>query len=183
MGCTLENNGCKSSDTINISFTTLPKFSLGPDNLLCAGNTLILRPVGDFLYPLTWQDGSVAKSIVVSNSGEYSASYTNLCGKFNDTIVIKNGVCEILVPDAFTPNGDGKNDFFRIVGNTIDKISFQIYSRWGQKLFETNNKSVGWDGNFHGIMQNADAYVYYVQYTKTGEDKKYTMKGTLILLR
>ncbi|MBC7389194.1 MAG: gliding motility-associated C-terminal domain-containing protein [Opitutaceae bacterium] len=180
---TVENNGCKTSDSINIRYDSLPKFSLGPDKLLCVGDNLILKPVDDFSYPLTWKDGTTSRSIVVSNTGTYTASYTTLCGAFRDTIVIKSGVCEVFVPGAFTPNNDGKNDVFRVIGNMIDKLSFQIYNRWGEKIFETNNKSVGWDGNFHGIMQNSGAYVYYVQYTKIGEDKKYTMKGTLILLR
>lgn len=180
---TVDNNGCKTSDSINIRYDSLPKFSLGPDKLLCVGDNLIVKPVDNFSYPLTWKDGTVSKSIVVSNTGTYTASYTNLCGLFGDTIVIKSGVCEVFVPGAFTPNRDGKNDVFRVIGNTIDKISFQIYNRWGEKVFETTNKSLGWDGNFHGIMQNSGAYVYYVQYSKIGEEKKYTMKGTVILLR
>ena len=54
------------------------------------------------------------------------------------------------VPNAFTPNGDGANDRAVVIGYGITKLTFRIYNRWGQLMFETTNRKLGWDGRFNG---------------------------------
>ena len=68
------------------------------------------------------------------------------------------------VPNAFTPNGDGKNDIFKIIVNDpsrVTLISFQIYNRNGTLMFSTNRISEGWDGRYKGVMQ--DMGIYFVK--------------------
>ncbi len=88
-------------------------------------------------------------------------------------------------PNAFSPNGDGKNDFFRpMVAGLLSDVHFRIYNRWGQLIYESNDATLkGWDGTFKGIPQETGVYVYVFECiaTVTGADNK--MKGNVSLLR
>ncbi len=91
---------------------------------------------------------------------------------------------EIYVPSAFTPNNDGKNDFFQVVAAGIRRIEvFQLYNRWGQLIYNSpGTHSRGWDGNFGGKPQPPDTYVYMVKATDyTG--KPIFKRGTVVLIR
>lgn len=95
----------------------------------------------------------------------------------------------IALPNAFTPNGDGLNDvFYVIAGKEVSKVKlFQIFNRWGQKVFEksnikTNDRSVGWDGYYNGRLVEQGTYVYQIIIElTTGEQKIY--KGNISVLR
>lgn len=88
------------------------------------------------------------------------------------------------VPTAFTPNNDGVNDVIYVEGWGIKKLNyFRIYNRWGQLLFETNDINVGWDGNYNGVPQNMETYVYQVS-VETFIDKEPMLKtSTFKLIR
>jgi len=69
----------------------------------------------------------------------------------------------LYIPKAFTPNGDGKNDFFVISGyNRCLLYHVDIFNRWGQKVFETSDISVPWDGTFNGKLVEEGTYVYII---------------------
>lgn len=86
------------------------------------------------------------------------------------------------VPNAFTPGRFGKNSIIKVEGFGIGKMAFSIYNRWGQKIFETNNRSEGWDGTFRGTPQPMDVYVYTlnVEFTDGTKIKK---QGDITLIR
>jgi len=86
------------------------------------------------------------------------------------------------IPDAFTPNGDGKNEIFYVRGFGISKMDLRIYNRWGQLVFETTNQDIGWDGKFKGVLQPLDTYAYtlVVEFTN---GTKFSKKGDLTLIR
>ena len=63
----------------------------------------------------------------------------------------------VFIPNAFTPDGDGYNDILRVEGTNITEMVFMIFDRWGQKVFETNDQSIGWDGSFKGKQVNPDS--------------------------
>ncbi|TCD12507.1 T9SS type B sorting domain-containing protein [Pedobacter frigidisoli] len=89
---------------------------------------------------------------------------------------------QIFIPNAFTPNNDGKNDIFLIFGNTIASSKMSIYTQWGQLIFQSDNMATGWDGTFKGINQPIGVYVYMVEVTFS--DGTTTMrKGTVTLIR
>jgi len=72
-------------------------------------------------------------------------------------------VASVVVPDAFSPNGDGVNDVVYVEGWGIEElISFKIYNRWGELIFESNDKEVGWDGTYKGEVQAPDSYAYVI---------------------
>ena len=86
------------------------------------------------------------------------------------------------VPNAFTPNGDGVNDRAVVIGYGITKLTFRIYNRWGQLVFETNDRKLGWDGRFNGKAQPMDVYAYTLE-AEFFDGKKARKQGDITLLR
>jgi gliding motility-associated-like protein len=67
------------------------------------------------------------------------------------------------VPQIFSPNGDGLNDMLFVYGEGIDEVEFVIYNRWGEKIFETKDKNIGWNGMFKGKKAQPGVYVYFLK--------------------
>lgn len=101
------------------------------------------------------------------------------------TIFVRPFECEmpyIYIPNAFTPNNDGKNDMLYVRANGIAEFYFAVYNRVGQRVFETSDLSVGWDGTFKGFPLAPDVFGYMLQVKcLTGED--FFRKGNITLLR
>lgn len=99
--------------------------------------------------------------------------------------VIVNGKYEVFVPNVFSPNGDGANDYFEVFGNKEAWKQFEVtvFNRWGEKVYESSDMNFKWDGIFKGELQNPGVYVYTVKlvYLNNYTDKMY--KGTLTLIR
>lgn len=88
----------------------------------------------------------------------------------------------IQLPNAFSPNGDGLNDLFRLPITVTKLNTFSVYNRFGQLIFSTTNKSIGWDGRFKGKEQDPGSYVWMLDgYNIRGERKQ--LKGNIILIR
>ena len=115
----------------------------------------------------------------------YVVKVTTLEGCFAyDTVKVRvfKTAPDIFVPNAFTPNGDGKNDCFgvRKWGN-VTILEFSVFNRWGQKIFSTKNANDCWDGTFKGIKQDPGGYVYMIKgKTVCGE---VSLKGVVMLIR
>ncbi len=88
------------------------------------------------------------------------------------------------VPNAFTPNGDGKNDVFKIINQKFVKlIDFSIYDRWGKRVYHnTYDSQQGWDGNYNGVPQDMGVYFYSIVIETPDGNTKY-LKGDLTLIR
>ena len=104
-----------------------------------------------------------------------------------DSILIKvnfeGAKNKLYIPTAFTPNKDGKNEFFRpAVSGPVSKYEFNIFNRWGELVFRTNDPTRGWDGTFKGIDLPTGVYVYWLKANGicTGETFR---KGTITLIR
>ena len=90
--------------------------------------------------------------------------------------------CNVLFPNAFTPNGDGKNDVFRPLFNGYHNFHyFRIVNRWGETIFESSNSLPAWDGTFNGVAQDIGTYFYYIQYDCGGNTVE--TKGDVTLIR
>jgi len=139
-----------------------------------------------------WRFGDGDSSTQVNPLHQYNAS-----GNFNTCLMAINEfgcidtVCQNVpaiviplldVPNAFSPNGDGKNDQVRVRGFGIGKMMFRIYNRWGQVVFESTDPNQGWDGRFKGTMQPVDVYAYTLDVQFTDGTKK-TKQGDITLLR
>ncbi len=98
----------------------------------------------------------------------------------NDIILYYEPI--IFIPNAFTPNGNGRNEEFRAECSGGKDFSMKIFSRWGEKLFETNDPKKGWNGTYNGKEVPIGVFVYYIQ-LKDYKDKIYDFNGTIQLLR
>jgi len=136
-----------------------------------------------------WYEGSEPISTdqtitVAPNETTWYYVYLDLCSG----IVLKDSVLVVVrapIPNAFTPNGDGKNDYFRIFGTppeNITKYNFQIYDRWGQRIFSTTNIEEGWDGTSKGQYCPAGVYVWEIFY-EDSKKTRVTNRGTVMLIR
>jgi gliding motility-associated-like protein len=88
----------------------------------------------------------------------------------------------VYIPQIFSPNGDGSNDMLFVRGIKIKKLKFYIYDRWGEKVFETTDKNIGWDGLFRGSESQSSVYVYYLD-AEIQDYGPYQQKGNITLVR
>ncbi|HWB27689.1 MAG TPA: gliding motility-associated C-terminal domain-containing protein [Chitinophagaceae bacterium] len=175
-------NGCDSAVQLTLHIIPLPQPNLGRDITICPGESVTLYP-GKFEQYL-WQDGSTDSHFVVTQAGIYSVSVSNSCGTATSSTHVSEAPCALLFPTAFTPNGDGKNDIFKLL-NPYNIASFKlvVYNRWGQKMFSTNNPLAGWDGITDGEPQVPGPYVWYCIFKKNGDKAESEQKGTVVLIR
>lgn len=104
--------------------------------------------------------------------------------KYNDTleVCVVEDCGDMFVPNAFSPNDDKTNDILYVRGKCLDNFTFQIFNRWGEKVFESSNILSGWDGTFNGEPMNSGVFVYRL--TGTTLDKQpFNLKGNVTLIR
>ncbi len=88
----------------------------------------------------------------------------------------------IAIPGMFSPNGDGKNDIFYVLGNQIQQLDFQVFNRWGQRVFTTTTVGQGWDGRFNGQELNTGVFGYILKAT-TANGQVINKTGNITLVR
>lgn len=108
------------------------------------------------------------------------------CAK-TDTVRLRvtRVLCEppyVFVPNTFSPNGDGINDVLYVRGDWVESLTFAIYDRWGEKVFESSNPFKGWDGTYRGKPCEQGVYVYYVEVFCKGQTRN-LLKGNVTLVR
>ncbi len=103
--------------------------------------------------------------------------------KSSEVCIVVNNKLELDVPNAFTPNSDGRNDKIYARGLGIKQlIKFSIYNRWGEVVFETSDINVGWDGKYKDKVQNDETYVFTVD-AEMWDGQVYSKKGYITLLK
>ncbi len=128
-----------------------------------------------------------------SFSGLNAGSYTIICTDQNAcsqtataNIASQEGPCcnQVFVPNAFSPNGDGKNDeFFLRNALDIELIDFKVYNRWGEAVFIAQNINDFWNGHYMGHDAEVGTYYYLLRYRCNSSGKEYDLKGDVTLLR
>lgn len=114
----------------------------------------------------------------------YSIEVTDNAGcVVSDSLLVIVTSPQLLIPTAFSPNGDGVNDRFRILNKDLVKFTLQVYNRWGEKVYETSDPTEGWDGIYKGIPQGMGAYVWTCSYQLSGQIKSSLAKGNVTLMR
>ncbi|MBI2282036.1 MAG: gliding motility-associated C-terminal domain-containing protein [Bacteroidetes bacterium] len=134
-----------------------------------------------------WNTGSTNSTISNLPVGVYSVIVNDGSGCAKaDTINIDDLKIDcdyfVYLPNAFTPNGDGNNDIFFVRGKGIEALSVKIYNRWGNKVFEINDVTQGWDGTYKGSEQNTAVFVYVLEVTFQN-GKIITESGDVELIR
>ena len=91
----------------------------------------------------------------------------------------------LFVPSAFTPDGDGRNDLFQVSGSGLRAEGFQlrIYTRWGERIYETTDPAAGWDGTVNGKAATSDVYVWSLTAYNQYGMAPYELKGHVTLVR
>ena len=179
----LEQNGCKIRDTIKISETPKPTVSLGADTSICKYKPAVLKTVNANYDSYLWNTGATTPSILVNQTGNYYVTVTKKSCEASDTINVLAGDCDIYVPTAFTPNNDNLNETFGVVDYaSVQYFSLQIYSKWGQLIFGTNDINQKWDGTFKGKKMPDGIYMWMLNYTNN-RGRKFYDQGSVMLIR
>lgn len=158
---------CTASDTIVIDQQQKPEVFLGEDSILCAGQFVELNAY-NYGAVYNWQDGSSDSNFVARATGQYYVSAVNQCGIDADSILLTFNICNCLVflPNAFTPNADGKNDTYNYSVNCTDFTGrLEIWDRWGRLVFVSEDPEMGWNGRYQGVDAPEGVYGYVIRYT------------------
>lgn len=180
---------CTSNVAVQINVTPKP-YLLEDAADVCEGQTLPYTLKGQHITDVLWYDGSIGLSHPFDSAGMYALMlYNNGCTQA-DTLAVTMldcRTCDIYLPNAFTPNGDGNNDAFGAYTSCTQIIQFnlQIYNRWGEKVYETNDLNAVWDGTYKDQAAPAATYVYQVgiSYTTTNAAESRKYKGSVMLIR
>jgi gliding motility-associated-like protein len=180
--------GCIDSTSKKVSFYTTPVANAGRDTTILIGNPVTLNGTNSINgYYYEWGVGSNNDTVTIYPTSDTTIKLivTNIHGcKDYDSVTIHVLQCRPpMVPNAFSPNGDGLDDLFRIMNpeDFTSIKSFMIFNRWGIMIYNTNDKSKGWDGKFQGIDQEIGSYVYMI--TTNCNSGQYQRKGTVVLIR
>ena len=158
---------CLTSDTIRVQQFDALENKLGGDRQACFGSEILLG--GSYLshYDVEWLDGSNGQQMLASEPGSYGYSIDHRCGVHTEVIDIRFEDCSsIYIPSAFSPNGDGNNDFFKPYASSseIHIESLAIFDRWGAQVYQLRAHPLfswqGWDGTRDGVRLPAGTYLY-----------------------
>lgn len=178
-----------SYDVDSVVVNDYPKVDLGQDEELCLnGNPIVLTNLTPNLDPSArykWNTGDSTAAITVTHEGIYSLTVSSDGCTTTEEVEVKKD-CYTDLPNAFTPNGDGENDYFyprQLLAKGVTSFSMTIVNRWGQTVFEsTSINGRGWDGKFNDKDQPMGVYIYQMTATfKNGRTESYT--GNLTLVR
>ena len=180
IGITAFGNNDTLIDTIEVYPTPTINITAVPDSILIPGTSITLNANGTY-DKLLWWDNSTGQSVNVQSSGKYwvTASFNNDCKSSDSIWIIDGEKKEIEIVTAFTPNGDGVNDYFVIKDiQNYKPVKLAIYNRWGDELYSSSDYNNNWDGTYKGKHLPEGTYYYYLEI----KDKK-MIKGAVNILR
>ena len=183
---------CSDSDTIEIIVNQLPEITyISLEDTCQLGSGSIDVTVTGGVSPIfyNWSNGSSTEDIDDLIFGAYVLTITdadNVCSltELVDVTDESSGNCEyyVYVPNVFSPNGDGNNDMLYVRGRGIESLTLNIYNRWGNKVYGTDNIKKGWDGRYKGKEQESGVYVYFVE-ADLLSGERVVEKGDVSILR
>jgi len=176
---------CVYKDTLTVRIDDSLNVRLTRDTTLCSGEDFWLQVAGN-ADTYAWQDSSHSASYKVEQGGIYTVVAQNGCGKdtLTTTINLTACNCQLLLPNAFTPDGDGRNDTFRPL-HACEMTEFQmaIYDRYGEMVFRSADPDKGWDGTFHGSRVPSGSFVWMAHYFNTATKQPVFRKGLVLVIR
>lgn len=185
-------NGCQNTDSTTVSvLPMISNFAWSPPIPL-PGETVQFTDLTFDANDWQWDFGDGQSSTLENPTHVYSEE-----GEYVVTLIVQNDLsCEetltkvievvaetgVYVPNAFTPNGDGRNDQFTIIGMEIQALQMTIYDRWGKELFTSDGLNDFWDGTYEGQPLPQGVYPYRLLAT-LGDGKTVQKTGTVTLIR
>jgi gliding motility-associated-like protein len=188
--------GCVSTTTYNDYITVYPDpvadfiFNPSPASITQPEVTFTNTSYASNQWQWSFGDGGVSNipnpMHMYADSGHYQVTLIAVnqfgCSDTITKVVVVLPDFMVFIPNAFTPNADGKNDVFRVDGYGITEIEMFLFNRWGDLIFNSNNLDIGWDGTHGSIPAKPDVYVYRVV-VKDIYKKKHEYTGHVTLLR
>ncbi|HET9057253.1 MAG TPA: PKD domain-containing protein [Chitinophagaceae bacterium] len=189
-------NSCNLADTISKQVTINPvpiaAFTYTPNPSLDNTPTSFVNNSSPDAVQFEWDFGDGTKSTEENPVHQYTASgIFNVCLTAINSFGCMDTVClpveakvipAVVVPNAFTPNNDGKNDVLFLKAFGVSKMMFKIYNRLGQVVFESTGIQFGWDGRYKGQLQPTEVYAYTLD-IEFFDGKKERLKGDITLIR
>ena len=195
----VSNGVCTDSSLTTIILDDEVKAAFETNNIICPEDTASFKNTSTGkINSYRWNFGNGITSTQQSPPSQtypkpgvetyYTVSLTvfgsNGCVDITSQKIQELKSCYIGVPNAFTPNEDGLNDFFYPLNAfKADDLDFRVYNRWGQLVFKTNDWTKKWNGKIKDLPQPTGAYVWMLKYTHHDTGKKYSLKGTMMLIR
>ncbi len=181
-----------SDDSIVMTVRPTPRLQLNADTMIERGQAVDLRAVvtgeaGSYQWEpeaglSNAQAADPVASPLVSTVYQLTVTGEDGCKASGGTTI--EVYTQLKMPNAFTPDGDGRNDLFRIPPSLgITLLSFSVFDRWGQRVFFTTSSGDGWDGRVHGQPQPPGVYVWEIEYVDFPARKKVYASGEVILIR
>jgi len=178
----VDNGVCSGFDTIDVSYLNAPNFDFGVTKYICAGDTFHFN-FTDHVVNYLWQDGSTKSDLYATTEGWYSLTQSNICGEMVDSVFLAIEPCtpKLNMPNVFSPNGDGTNDYFSPISmENISVISFAVFNRWGIQLHVSKEQEIQWNGeNKKGTKVNNGQYFWVLKYSRNGNGKMLKKKGSV----
>ncbi|MCC6722384.1 MAG: choice-of-anchor L domain-containing protein [Bacteroidia bacterium] len=162
-------NTCKTKDSITITQRNNFKLNIGPPVMeICNNDTLTFKTgINDTTNYLTmWSNGSNKPSIIINQTGRYSVwvkdKLCNFTAYDSVDMIVYEGLGNIWVPNAFTPDNNFMNDIFKPETDitSFNFYKFAVFDRWGQKVFETTDPKKGWDGKVNNKLAGNDVFIW-----------------------
>jgi len=181
---------CTDIDSISVTVHPDPVAEAGADTTITEGESVQLNGSGGVTYawspPDYLSDPAIANPVCsAEDTTTYVLTVTNEFGCTDtDTIIIRvDGDCgSIYVPNAFSPNGDTKNDVFGVMNRCLETLTLKVFNQWGNLVFETEDPLARWDGNIDGNMSESGIYSYWYEGTlRDGTQVK--GQGNVVLIR
>lgn len=190
--------GCTINESVYVSVTSIDSstiYATAVPDLVPEGGTSVLTA-----YPATGYTYVWFPPYDVETPYEQSTKTTTIEKTKTFQVFMSDGICSIqtpvtvktyefvcgdvyiYVPSGFSPNGDGQNDELFVRGLNLEQLSFKIFDRWGELVFETTDQSVGWDGTFKGAKLDPDVYVYHLK-AICFDGQEQLIKGNVTLLK
>jgi gliding motility-associated-like protein len=184
---------CGDSDAMSITVFPSPQVSVYQTHETCAGAddgwAYAELSGGTSPYTWIWSTGTATDTIFGLTPDTYSYQVTDNNGCQSTLLFDIVGSTEdcspphVYVPNIFSPNGDGENDMLYVRGEGIEYLEFIVFSRWGEKVFETTSIDIGWDGTYKGGQCEVGVYSYVLRITWTSSTNRETFSGNITIVR
>ena len=182
--------GCTDTQYVQVNVFPNPAIHVPEDTIIFIGESLYFYANGGIHY--SWSPGTYLSDSTVATplctplqTTTYTVTITdaNGCSFIRTFTVEVHSSAWLQAPNAFSPNGDGVNDYFNYFVRGIFQFhQFRVYNRWGQVIFETSNPNDFWDGTHNGVRCEMGTYVYVVE-GNDAQGAPVNLKGDVTLVR
>jgi len=186
--------GCVATASVQVQVRDFDVTLTANANPIMPGTTLTLTSGANSAYTVIgWKPETVfqaqtalSQSFIIKDSTQtFSVIGRSADGCLDTaslTVSLEPGSKDFYIPNAFTPNNDGKNDVFKAYGSSIKSVELRVFNQWGELVYETKDKDKGWDGTFKGKQQPVGVYPFGVKVTFI-DNTVITKRGTVNLIR